>query len=98
MSQVCSTFLNALNQVNFFFLSFYISFSYRFIWRYEKLLDFILRFLAMTMTEQAHHCSSGLTKPFADERALLWRLMRGGCNIASNAPSLISSNASYMQF
>ena len=55
MSQVCSTFLNALNQVNFFFLSFYISFSYRFIWRYEKLLDFILRFLAMTMTEQAHH-------------------------------------------
>ena len=35
--------------------------------------------------------------PFADERVLLWRLMRGGCNIASNAPSLISSNASYMQ-
>ena len=64
MSQVCSTFLNALNQVNFFFLSFYISFSYRFIWRYEKLLDFILRFLAMAMTEQAHHCSSGLTKTF----------------------------------
>ena len=64
MSQVCSTFFNALNQVNFFFLSFYISFSYMFIWRYEKLLDFILRFLAMTMTEQAHHCSSGLTKTF----------------------------------
>ena len=41
MSQVCSTFLNALNQVNFFFLSFYISFSYRFIWRYEKLFVFL---------------------------------------------------------
>ena len=36
--------------------------------------------------------------PLADERELLWRLMRGGCNIASNAPSLMSSNASYMQF
>ena len=61
-------------------------------------LDFIRPFLAMTMPEQAHHCSSGSTKPFADERVLLCRLMRGGCNIASNAPSLISSNASYMQF
>ena len=29
-----------------------------------KTLDFILRFLAMAMTEQAHHCSSGLTKTF----------------------------------
>ena len=29
-----------------------------------KMLDFILRFLAMAMTEQAHHCSSGLTKTF----------------------------------
>ena len=35
----------------------------------------------MTMPEQAHHCSSGLTKPFADERVLLWRLMRGGCSV-----------------
>ena len=26
------------------------------------MLDFILRFLAMAMIEQAHHCSSGLTK------------------------------------
>ena len=41
MSQVCSTFLNALNQVNFFFLSFYISFNYMFIWRYEKLFVFL---------------------------------------------------------
>ena len=44
-------------------------------------LDFIRPFLAMTMPEQAHHCSSGLTKPFADERVLLWRLMRGGCSV-----------------
>ena len=29
-----------------------------------KTLDFILRFLAMALTEQAHHCSSGLTKTF----------------------------------
>ena len=29
-----------------------------------KTLDFILRFLAMAMTEQAHHCSSVLTKTF----------------------------------
>ena len=35
--------------------------------------------------------------PFADERVLLWRPMRGGCNIASNAPSLVSSYPSYMQ-
>ena len=44
-------------------------------------LDFIRPFLAMTMPEQAHHCSSGLTKPFADERVLLWSLMRGGCSV-----------------
>ena len=31
------------------------------------------------------------------ERVLLWRLMRGGCNIASNASSLVSSYPSYMQ-
>ena len=30
---------------------------------------------------------------FSDERVLLLRLMRGGWNIASNAPSLISSSA-----
>ena len=44
-------------------------------------LDFIRPFLAMTMPEQAHHCSSGLTKPFADERVLRWSLMRGGCSV-----------------
>ena len=44
-------------------------------------LDFIRPFLAMTMPEQAHHCSFGLTKQFADERVLLWRLMRGGCSV-----------------
>ena len=44
-------------------------------------LDFIRPFLVMIMTEQAHHCSSGLTKPFADERVLLWSLMRGGCSV-----------------
>jgi predicted histone-like DNA-binding protein len=35
--------------------------------------------------------------PFADERVLLWRLMRGGCNIASDASSLVSSDLAHMQ-
>ena len=30
------------------------------------LLNFIRPFLAMAMIEQAHHCSSGLTKTFFD--------------------------------
>ena len=33
----------------------------------QDYLGFILRFLAMAMTEQAHHCSSGLTKTFLDK-------------------------------
>ena len=34
---------------------------------------------------------------FSDERVLLWRLMRGGCNIASDASSLVSSDLAHMQ-
>ncbi|MCI6234316.1 MAG: hypothetical protein MR627_04340, partial [Prevotella sp.] len=29
--------------------------------------------------------------PFADERLFLWRLMRGRCNVTTDAPSLVSS-------
>ena len=61
-------------------------------------LDFIRPFLAMTMPEQAHHCSSGLTKPFAYERLFLWRLMHRGCHHSSDVPPLASSDTSYMQF
>lgn len=32
-----------------------------------------------------------------DERILLWRFMRGGCNIASDASSLVSSDLAHMQ-
>ena len=60
-------------------------------------LDFIRPFLAMTMPEQAHHCSSGLTKPFAYERLFLWRLMHRGCHHSSDVPSLASSDTSHMQ-
>ena len=31
------------------------------------------------------------------ERILLWRFMRGGCNIASDASSLVSSDLAHMQ-
>ena len=55
-------------------------------------LDFIRPFLAMTMPEQAHHCSSGLTKPFAYERLFLWRLMHRRCHLSSDVPSLASSD------
>ena len=55
-------------------------------------LDFIRPFLAMTMPEQAHHCSSGLTKPFAYERLFLWRLMHRGCHHSSDVPPLASSD------
>lgn len=58
-------------------------------------LDFIRSFLAMTMPEQAHHCSSGLTKPFAYERLFLWRLMHRGCHHSSDVPSLASSDTSH---
>lgn len=34
---------------------------------------------------------------FSDERILLWRFMRGGCNIASDASSLVSSDLAHMQ-
>ena len=34
---------------------------------------------------------------FSDERVLLWRFMRGGCNIASDASSLVSSDLAHMQ-
>ena len=34
--------------------------------RTGALLNFIRPFLAMAMIEQAHHCSSGLTKTFFD--------------------------------
>ena len=44
-------------------------------------LDFIRPFLAMTIPEQAHHCSSGLTKPFAYERLFLWRHMHRGYDL-----------------
>ena len=49
----------------------------------------------MTMPEQAHHCSSGLTKPFAYERLFLWRLMHRGCHHSSDVPSLASSDTSH---
>ena len=54
-------------------------------------LDFIRPFLAMTMPEQAHHCSSGLTKPLAYERLLLWRLMYWRCHNSFDEPSLYYS-------
>ena len=60
-------------------------------------LDFIRPFLAMTMPEQAHHCSSGLTKPFAYECLLLWRLMYWRCHNSFDEPSLASSDTSYLQ-
>ena len=59
-------------------------------------LDFIRPFLAMTIPEQAHHCSSGLTKPFANERLLLWRLMYWGCNYSFDEPSLASPDTSHL--
>ena len=60
-------------------------------------LDFIRPFLAMTMPEQAHHCSSGLTKPFAYERLVLRRLMQRGCDHSSDVPPLAASDTSHMQ-
>ena len=60
-------------------------------------LDFIRPFLAMTMPEQAHHCSSGLTKPFAYEHLFLWRLMHRGCHHSSDVSPLASSDTSHMQ-
>ncbi len=58
---------------------------------------FIRPFLAMTMPEQVHHCSSGLTKPFAYERLFLWRLMHRGCHHSSDLSPLASSDTSHMQ-
>ena len=60
-------------------------------------LDFIRPFLAMTMPEQAHHCSSGLTKPFAYKRLFLWRIMHRGCHHSSDVSPLASSDTSHMQ-
>ena len=34
---------------------------------------------------------------FADERLFLWRLMRGRCNVTTDAPSRIILTPSYMQ-
>ena len=34
---------------------------------FKRVFGDIFRFLAMAMTEQAHHCSSGLTKTFLDK-------------------------------
>ena len=46
--------------------------------RTGALLNFIRPFLAMAMIEQAHHCSSGLTKTFFDqvEEYLTWVTLR----------------------
>ena len=60
-------------------------------------LDFIRPFLAMTIPEQAHHCSSGLTKPFAYKRLILWRIMHRGCHHSSDVSPLASPDTSHMQ-
>ena len=46
---------------------------------------------------QYHRISVQRDSPFADERLFLWRLMRGRCNVTTDAPSLVSSYPSYMQ-
>ena len=47
--------------------------------------------------QQYHRISVQRNYSFSDERILLWRFMRGGCNITTDAPSLVSSYPSYMQ-
>ena len=47
--------------------------------------------------QQCHRIPVQRDCTFVDERVLLWRLMRGGCDITSDASSLVSSYLAHMQ-
>ena len=65
----------------------------------EKFDSMLTRYRLNTGSEMQQYLRISVQRdsPFADERLFLWRLMRGRCNVTTDAPSLVSSYPSYMQ-
>ncbi len=65
--------------------------------QFDSMLSPIIDSTLGQRCRQYHRIPVQRNYSFSDERILLWRFMRGGCNIASDASSLVSSDLAHMQ-
>ena len=65
--------------------------------QFDSMLSPIIDQTLRSEMPQYHRIPVQRNYSFSDERIILWRFMRGGCNIASDASSLVSSDLAHMQ-